>query len=210
MKERPILFSGPMVKAILEGRKTQTRRVLKPQPQARATGYFAWQSSRLKAFDLPEGFVNTSERALRDILILASPYGQVDDRLWVRETWWCSPNHLNRNSVSYRQVVATACGEEAAKRNTWKPSIFMPRWASRLLLEITAIRAQRLQEITEEDAQAESPPCFDTSEGLAPTHSAAYHFRYHFRKLWDSLNAKRGYGWDTNPWCWCLSFKRVD
>ena len=203
MKERPIIFSGPMVRAILEGRKTQTRRVILPEPYLMSG---IWRYSPRKDVDL-----NLTDHA--DLAQHFAPYGQVGDRLWVRETWWCPPNNLARERVSYREVIATACGEEAAKKNTWKPSIFMPRWASRILLEITGVRAQWLQDITPSDAIAEGHPTGPIPSGftdLAASKIACAYKVAWFRNLWDSLNAKRGYGWDTNPWCWCLSFKRVD
>lgn len=194
--ERPILFSGPMVRAILDGRKTQTRRVVKPlidsdrlnaeqwpahSPFVGVDGIWRWKN----------GKVSWSDNDRR------CPFGDPGDRLWVRETWRRHPDQPG-GTVWYR---ADPMVEDCVARSTpgwkWTTSIFMPRWASRITLEITEVRVQRLQEISEEDALA---------EGVRSQikHSAA------FSDLWDSINATRGHGWETNPWVWALTFKRVD
>lgn len=199
VQERPILFSGPMVRAILDGRKTQTRRVVKPQSLVGHCG----------------GGVVTK-----------CPYGGTSDRLWVRETWAARldqdhvrPNDLPRGTVGYwadgpARCCNTGCPGAAGKV---RPSIFMPRWASRITLEITGVRIQRVQKISEEDAEAEgidividqhrSPWCASAgSDGCA---CGGKSNREHFALLWDSINAKRGFGWDVNPWVWVVEFKRV-
>lgn len=162
LKERPILMSAPMVRAILEGRKTQTRRVAK--------------------------------------ITSRCPHGVPGDRLWVRETCERRPFCAGSKAIC---VAYSADGESVLdpvgfdyscwwKRGEKLPSIFMPRWASRITLEVTGVRVERVQEINQVDALA---------EGTQGKHSYA--------ELWDSLNAKRGFGWDTNPWVWVLEFKRV-
>jgi hypothetical protein len=184
MKERPILFSAPMVRAIREGRKTQTRRVMKP----------------------PVGW--PAERAV------ACPYGVPDDRLWVREAWNCQRTQRTSSELACAAVGYQAGGElvmnvpptarvpqpdavvEGARR--WHPSIHMPRWASRLTLEVTGVRVERVQDISREDAKAEAPPACGE---WGPVDC--------YRELWDSLNAKRGYGWAVNPWVWVISFTRA-
>ena len=183
MKERPIIFSTEMVRAILEGRKTQTRRVIKPQPQSAMLDFHK---------------VNFAKYC---------PYGQVGDRLWVKETWW--DDCALREKEGYKQddyLYYRADGEaieqfECAYGFKWRSPLFMPRWASRIILEITGLRVEQLQDITEEDAVTEGLPSreqtgFDTAR-----------YRYHI--LWDSLNAKRGYAWDSNPWVWVMEFKRL-
>lgn len=178
MKERPILFSGDMVRAILAGTKTQTRRVIKPQPHDN------WENER------------------------PCPYGVPGDRLWVRETWrddsfdW---EWGTQTKYSYRADYADGKGGGA-----WRPSIHMPRGASRILLEITGVRAERLQIITESDMQAEGiVPVMVDSGGMTPWGDGIDVPRYDwpFIDLWDNLNAKRGYGWDVNPWVWVIEFK---
>lgn len=171
MIERPILFSGLMVRAILEGRKTQTRRpVTKPI-------VLDW----LEQF-LPE-FVAAPENDL-------SPYGYAGDRLWVREAWL-----RDRYDGSTQYRASHPC-PSAPK---WKPSIHMPRDRCRLMLDVMDVELERLQDIAEDDAQAEGVD--------APT---AGSYRAGYAVLWDSLNAKRGYGWDTNPWVWVITFDRAE
>ena len=170
VKERPILFSGAMVRAILEGRKTQTRRAL----------------NRNKLYN---GFAFDDPRIAR-----ACPYGQPGDRLWVRETWhlWGPPEH---------QILAYRADYEDPDSYTWRPSIFMPRGYSRLMLEVVGARVERVQDISETDAIAEGMQ----SPGIpaATTNRAA------FARLWDEINGARGYGWEANPWVWVVEFKKV-
>lgn len=178
MKERPILFSGEMVRAILDGRKTQTRRVVKPPPPSNSGG--------------------TSE-----IFALAKqcPYGQPGDWLWVRETWApaATEGYDKRDDGGLIWYRAT---DERVCMGPWRPSIFMPRQVSRIMLEITDVRVERLQDITEEDAKAEGVAAWhDTANGTV--------YRPEFEMLWDSINGKRGYGWDMNPWIWVIEFKKV-
>lgn len=118
------------------------------------------------------------------------PYGEKGDGLWVRETW--GPYE---GGVIYRCDESPNCKPDGG---AWKPSIFMPRWASRITLEITDVRLERLQEISELDARSEGVNPYSCETALEQ-----------FPKLWDSINAKRGYRWETNPWCWCISFNRV-
>lgn len=174
MSEKPILFSGPMFRAIIAGRKTQTRRICKDQ---QSTNPFKFSES---------------------IAASHCPYGQPGDRLWVRETWQLNGNQ--REDVVYR---ATA---NLHSEIPWKPSIFMPRWASRLTLEITRVRVERVQDISEKDAKAEGTtlnPDY-VKQKLYGDQDGGWTFEY--RKLWDSINAKRGFGWFKNPWVWVIEF----
>jgi hypothetical protein len=182
MKERPILFSGPMVQAILDGQKTQTRRVVNEkwlpiiEECLRVNGKWAW---------------STIDHDL------TTPYGQVGDRLWVRETF--SELH---EGVAYRATAPNAC----LKNTKWKPSIFMPRWASRITLEITDVRVERLKDITEDGAVSEGVKYYIASGAKqAPEMSMVAQFS----ELWNSINEKRGYGWDTNPFVWVIEFKKL-
>lgn len=187
VKYHPIPFSTEMVRAILDGRKTQTRRVIKPQPTYEGASTFGG--------DITIGFYcywKTHKVSNIQHLVEYYPYGQVGDRLWVRESY----GYLIDNSIAYR----ANCNDWHLKNKytiKWKPSIFMPRWASRIDLEIIDVRVERVQEITYEDIIA---------EGMKPRTKPISNFR----KLWDSLNAKRGYGWGKNPWVWVIEFKVLE
>lgn len=176
MTEHPIIFSGPMVRAILRGQKTQTRRIAR------------WD----------QRFPPDAE--LRDELVCHCPYGSAGDLLWVRETW--SSILDDARTDSERVVYRADLGSSADKVQVWRPSIHMPRWASRLTLRIAEVRVQRLQEISEEDAEAEG---ITGDEALVG--QIANPFRTAYADLWDSINAKRGYGWGANPWVWVLTFE---
>lgn len=208
MKERPILFSGPMVRAILEGRKTQTRRVLNPQPKYvyghwRLEGYEGRGDNRHSVLSCPFYPVEYAQPEARGWFAGSGcPYGQVGDRLWVGESW-----HINTTG----QVCYRADGDHTAVR--CKPSIFMPRNLSRITLEITDIRVQRLQEISEEDARAEGVG--DPYDYQLPEYyekKRLYDIGISvcaFAGLWDSINRKK-YPWESNPWIWALTFKRLE
>lgn len=194
MVERPILFNSAMVRAILGGTKTQTRRVVKGAA-------LEWLEPWMFA---PE-FVAASENAM-------CPFGHSGDRLWVRETWACLDSHTRPGSrLAYR--ANTPDGERVRVDAPWRPSIYMPRWASRITLEITGVRVERLQAISEADAQAEG--CTQNHNGYfwggphaeygrkqMPTAKAA------FADLWDSINGPGS--WDANPWVWCVEFRRLE
>jgi hypothetical protein len=191
MKERPILFTGAMVRALLDGSKTQTRRVVKPQPLAAEFGMCRLVDSQGRP--------------------IACPYGQPGDRLWVRETFALSVVDPDGGSpqdepdnwdVFYRADPeqpgggwTDAEGNEIAA--PWKPSIHMPRWACRILLEITRVRVERLQDISYEDARAEGVD-------LAVWAGIAING---YKALWESINGAGS--WDANPWVWVVEFKRV-
>lgn len=207
MKERPILFSGPMVRAIL-GRKTQTRRVVVPtqsKPRVAPLRMEPWIIDGERQEDdngLPcwAGFHPDYPGEAK---WFTCPYGQPGDRLWVRETWWGTiaytvPEGHEQRFVAYR---ATMKGDRSpAADGKWRPSIFMPRWASRITLEVTAVRVERVQDISEEDARA---------EGIEWKNLPRSAWRNVFSRLWNEINAARGYGWDTNPWVWVLTLKRI-
>lgn len=235
--EHPILFSGPMVRAILEGRKTQTRRVVKPQPfpddwvpRLTRSGWRAWPRNEPNAgrfWTVGGGYGRC-------------PYGQAGDRLWVRETWQAihvsiDPETGCGDDVAYAEKIPKdnpgygvfpSCGvfsrrwwsvayaaDPGFEDNLedrgfpWRPAIHMPRWASRITLQVTAVRVQRVQEISEEDAIAEGAPCGwferDTIDGLekVPTDH-----RSGFAHLWKQINAKPGRTWADNPWVWAIDF----
>ncbi len=200
--ERPILFSAPMVRAILAGTKTMTRRVIKPQPDRIHDGEPYWNIGGYRAYQV---------RSAKDILRMGTnnplvcPYGTVGTRLWVRESWAYETDFgTATGSVLYRADGDHRETERGQPTDRWRASIFMPRWASRITLEITSVKVERVQDICEEEA---------VSEGAAfCNHGVEHdgrHYRCGFRVLWDSLNDERGFGWDKNPWVWCVSFRRV-
>ena len=191
MEMKPILFNGEMVKAILEGRKTQTRRVLKKQPPT----VFDYKGDDGGNPLLPkdsghywmDGYAMWRPRRC--------PYGQVGDRLWLKETFY-TDNYRRSNGLP---VLYKADGET----RSWNPSIHLPRWASRITLEITGVKVERIQDISQGDSYAELGKSI-----LAPTRALGG-ILGEFRDLWDTINFKRGYGWDVNPWVWALTFKVV-
>ncbi len=232
MKERPILFSAPMVRAILAGTKTQTRRVVKiPGVMPHTSFVITHPEEEIIRFD--DGtFHYLSTAAMSGPY--ACPYGQPGDRLWVRETWRHTCDSLEEaralteditsgTAVDYRATyvdelmrngpMARADAEECCRWETWKPSIHMPRWASRILLEVTDVRVQRLQDISGSDARAEGverihcygPDCPDGEDGCNAR--GCYGARERFHELWDSINGAGA--WGANPWVWALSFRRV-
>lgn len=194
MKERPILFSGAMVRAILDGRKTQTRRVVKAPQWVAAEGRdLDWSSARPEIIDdQPLLFVSQVRKPAP--IALACPYGQPGDQLWVRETFAVWGQFRNGPGYCYR-----ADGDQSGV--SWRSSIHMPRAASRITLEVTGVRCERVQDISEADA---------IDEGMqSPGIPAATTNRAAFAQLWDSINAPRGYSWADNPWVWVLEFKRI-
>lgn len=230
MAEHPILFSSPMVRAILEGRKSQTRRAMNPQPSH--DQYHEWRGKVTRdaehrmwcwkdlvldnIWDFPEG---------EDRKTLAShcPYGVPGDRLWVRETLVHGAkgnpvpalNHVWRYAADNLPVELTRNDPRIAEMVSWAHhkegdlcvSIHMPRWASRITLEITDVRVQRLADISESDAMDEG-----TGVYLEGKHDEwdgdPDQYRKGFRELWDSINAKR-HPWSSNPWVWAITFRRL-
>lgn len=201
--ERPILFSGSMVRAILNDSKTQTRRIVKPQPSADMKAAYLDGDSNWVFWSEPVGeevakqwYPPGSDRGIK------CPYGKVGDLLWVRETWRPLAQHVSQcvdqNDVAYRASVSDDFEDGLF---AWKPSIHMPRWASRITLEITDIRVERLQDVSEEDAKAEGVPPFDWNDGWSLRPVPA------FERLWDSINGAK-HPWSSNPWVWCVNFKR--
>lgn len=202
--EHPILFNSEMVRAILGGRKTQTRRVVKPQPML--------SNIRL-------GEKTLAARHALELKWLAKnkcPYGVPGDKLWVRETFRhfgnVSNSGITKAYIEYKadgETLKRGKWEEKAPikswwntgKTPWSPSIHMPRWASRITLEVTGVRVERVQDIRDADAIA---------EGIDPKEVAARGWvdaRVGFRDLWDSINAK--YPWESNPWVWIVEFRNV-
>lgn len=221
VRERPILFSGEMVRAILEGRKTQTRRVVKPQPPddyrsmvSACDNVGGWWFS-----DMPpkSGSFCVSEFNKWTNIYPRCPFGAPGDRLWVRETFYCddyrypdAPHDELLEVMEYRASHdcsnwEAGCPCHSTEGGGWTPSIHMPRWVSRITLEITDVRVERLQAISPGDLSAEGFPKDDSQphDGVRLT----FHGRkLCFAELWDRLNEKRGFSWDSNPWVWVIEF----
>lgn len=169
MKERPILFSAPMVCAILAGQKTQTRRIYK--------SFAVIHQVRMD---------DNTDICVTDAVC---PYGKPGDRLWCRESCWIDGA---TNHVHY-------CATDMQNAPKKTPSIFMPRWASRIILEVVAVRVERLQEITKEDC---------LTEGIRPVKGNNGDPTYAYSRLWESINGSGS--WDANPFVWVITFKRVE
>ena len=213
-KERPILFSAPMVRAILEGRKTVTRRAVKIQPRSKGD---------IGSYRLGQPFIRHPDPTKRNP---ECPYGRPGDRLWVREAWAADAqlDSIKPRDLSHGEPIAypadgsirqTGCAMISQGRT--RPSIHLPRWASRILLEITDVRVERLQAISEQQALA---------EGIAPHPRGGWHWHPHdvhdmddwhqfgfttaywaFHDLWVGINGCEN--WDANPWVWSVEFKRL-
>jgi hypothetical protein len=219
VRERPILFSAPMVRAILDGRKTQTRRLVSTREPLRFLGGRGDEADPARwgwFFDGPDhhGYMvlgrGLDERHDHGCVSIPCPYGSPGDRLWVRETWGL---HSHGDETDWFRGSVRGVSEESLRAQYhlalradwgplqdgcyWRPGIFMPRWASRITLEITEVRVQRLQEISEDDARAEG-----TTPGELGGHYAA------FSCLWDRINLKRA-PWSSNPWVWAVTFRTI-
>lgn len=228
MRERPIIFSGPLVRALLAGTKTQTRRIapitdlsIRPHDNEIVSWSVRFSKPIKGVLSSHSGGRLTEEQARRIIASKFCPYGQPGDRLWVREAHAIVPRTAYARSEGVEQVLRPdddhdACvfreGWERSRPGRWRPSIHMPRWAGRILLEITGVRVERLQDISEADAEA---------EGIAPQpHHAGRWLSEHrpaisfpspvaaFSDLWESINGPGS--WDANPWVWAVEFRRVD
>lgn len=191
MKERPILFSAPMVRAILDGRKTQTRRIVKFTDAGHVKeprGHRRWHPDDPSA-------------------VLACQYGQPGERLWVREAFhgyhWDKPRAVYR-ADGERQRVRTQI--ESYEVGRWTPSIHMPRWASRITLEIVSVRVERLQEISDADARSEGVDFGNITDAL--TGEIDRDACEAFETLWESINGSGS--WEANPLVWVVEFKRVE
>lgn len=256
MNTKPILFSGDMIRAILDGRKTQTRRIMKPQIAG------PWQVEdppvfgRITSPHPLKGRFGVFIRANRDTKfpradLIPCPYGQPGDLLWVRENWrpyaWhegdpvdieftdgtvraceCRLEDEARNidwEVSIWESASAECQKAGLELNDegvyswepgesplkWRPSIHLPRWASRITLKITDVRVQRIQEITRQDAAAEGV-CLDLDKPLPKWCQSNRFPEENFRALWDSINEQREtgkYRWAANPWVWALTFEVI-
>ena len=214
MKERGMIFNGEMVRAILDGRKTQTRRPIK------------WKQTRLTEIGEREDgskwpWSEDAEHACD--FWHPCPFGAVGDRIWVRETWARYNIDQNSHDIAYRATTP----EDWPEEGRWRPSIHMPRWASCILLEITNVRVERLNAISEEDAQREGVHTEVWDQTVVARNYAARDeffqfwsedmphyvemnqlYRSSFRSLWESIYGAEN--WLANPWVWVIEFKRVE
>lgn len=228
MKERGIIFNTEMVRAILDGRKTQTRIIMKPQPVPINSGAnHVWYCEKIDASLDVKDALQDGNVGWYGLISSVCPLGGVGDRLWVRETWqgplvdYENANKLYKDPEPFQTIkncVYKADGDACPEyfdaddnlRYGWKSSAQMPRWASRILLEITGVRIERLQDISEDDAVA---------EGVAPLRGGYWkHYqpdwtqhqlsaRGSFVTLWNSINGVDA--WYKNPWVWVIEFRRV-
>ncbi|EBB5941623.1 hypothetical protein CMR97_24295 [Salmonella enterica] len=221
MKERGMIFNAEMVRAILDGKKTQTRRIMAIQPEhselglrrvidsknGRDNGKYFWSQSDARGLKMRSK-------------VFGCPYGEVGDRIWVRETWQVIHDHIDESShVEYRTyapsipkekdrywhtVYAEHFGDESREDRgfPWRPAIHMPRWASRITLEITDVRVERLRGLSEEDAKSEG--IIPSAGGVLP----GWEYRINFRDLWMDIYGTDN--WEANPWVWVIEFKRVE
>ena len=213
-KERPILFSGAMVRALLAGTKTQTRRICKPAANLSAVIEVPDPLERGQVYN--GSHFGDEEGEVQ----FACPYGGRGDRLWVRETWrgivktsapWddCTTYgvaHYVPDEDECRRLEYAATFGEGAKG--WRPSIHMPRWASRITLEITSVRVERLQDISDADCVAEGCGALASAIGCPMTSAPGETMpRAMYRALWESINGPGS--WDANPWVWVVEFRRL-
>lgn len=230
-KERPIIFSAPMVRAILDGRKTQARWIVKPQPEFRQV--YTWKGTLV--YDCSSRSWCWGGKAhgrypdeYEPSLATMCPYGRPGDRLWVRETfciesskevayepphddgrpvrrhqdeawgpWWEQPHYRATDPPPELEI---GTGEPGVR---WSPSVHMPRWASRIMLEITDVRVQRLQDIGAEEAEAEGVKVIGCALPVGGDIRIAA-----FCRLWESINGSGS--WDANRWVWAITFKRIE
>lgn len=205
MTTRPILFSAPMVRAILEGRKTQTRRVVKPQDSVEdhVDKSGAVEFIHLHSPKCP-GYCDYACK-------FPCPYGAPGDLLWVRETWAIGPAKgdgaayradLSDDDIAEEREIRRLAPKlsEEFRDARWRPSIYMPRWASRITLKITDVRVERLQEISLYDVQQEG---LGIDVGQLSREGA----RFAYGELWKSINGAES--WAANPWVWVVGFERV-
>lgn len=217
--ERGMIFNGEMVRAILDGRKTQTRRIMKPQPEPCPRGGHWWPSNVFKTMLHVEEEMQNGKGGWGGLVGDACPFGDVGDRIWVRETWaeaGASAPDLKLYRANYPEHVPSIYENvPPAEEIRWTPSIHMPRTASRIQMEITDVRVERLNAISEEDAEAEgidmealydSQDCYDciADHNMTGRPTVTGAFKY----LWESIYGEEG--WKSNPWVWVIEFKLVE
>ncbi|QIA82586.1 hypothetical protein FEE38_24230 [Klebsiella pneumoniae] len=200
MTERGMIFNADMVRAILDGQKTQTRRIMKPQPEPCPRGGHWWPSNVFKTMLHVEDEMQNGKGGWGGLVGDACPFGDVGDRIWVREAF--ASGLSTKSTLAYRATHKREDLEDGFYDTIkWVPSIHMPRWASRSLLEITNVRVERLQSITLGDI------CKEVGCGLYDFRPATYGFQV-WEELWESIYGEES--WKANPWVWVIEFKRVE
>lgn len=224
MTERGIIMSGPLIAPTMDGRKSKTRRVVPDLPDwvikttERVENVGPWfhfiaNHPEGKCGHKKCGCIGSERGEQPSMWTVRCPYGEPGDQLWVREMWNCGtmPRQGRRVNVCFPKVGKkdvrlkndTEIEQwERYKNKRWVPSIHMPRWASRIQLEIISVRVERLQDLTEEDAIAEGMPALPNSEWYPTWVKTFLHY-------WNGLNADRGFEWDANPWVWVIEFRRI-
>ncbi|EPP0721510.1 TPA: hypothetical protein N3Y92_002175 [Klebsiella pneumoniae] len=231
MKERGMIFNGEMVRALLDGRKTQTRRIMKPQPEPCPRGGHWWRSNVFKTMLHVEEEMQNGKGGWGGLVGDACPFGDVGDRIWVRETWaeaGAGAPDLKLYRANYPEHVPSHYENVPPEDEIrWTPSIHMPRRASRILLEITDVRVERLNAISEEGAQREGVHTEVWDQTVVARNYAARDeffqfwsedmphyvemnqlYRSSFRSLWESIYGAEN--WLATPWVWVIEFKRVE
>ncbi|EDS7120635.1 hypothetical protein S715_002796 [Salmonella enterica subsp. enterica] len=218
MKERGMIFNAEMVRAILEGRKTQTRRPVKPQPELTQNSGFSWNG-------VVYGAGSNDRETNRNFAHAKCPFGKPGDRIWVRETFRVHSRATDVATLVYRASVRNSWTEQTHRvpvavcnkqvtPDKWTPSIHMPRWASRILLEITAVRVERLHSISERDAlreglfQLPASGRYCLQPGMQYFGMASHSAKEVYSWLWASIYGEES--WAANPWVWVIEFKRVE
>lgn len=225
MKERPMIFNAEMVRAILDGRKTQTRRIMKPQPTpcTLQKGGHWWPSNVFKTMLHIEEEMQNGKGCWGGLVGDACPFGDVGDRIWVRETWARYNIDQDSHDMAYRATTP----EDWPEEGRWRPSMHMPRWASRITLEITGVRVERLNNISHEDAEREGIHTEVWDQTVVAKNYAAEDgffqfwsesmphyvemnelYRSSFQSLWQSIYGAEN--WQANPWVWVIEFKRIE
>lgn len=227
MKERPMIFNTEMVRAILDGRKTQTRRIMKkqPEPSKAREGDFYFPCDKMQSMVHVSDFIpgNSMIPDAHEFFSKCCPFGEVGDRIWVRETWARYNIDQDSHDMAYRATTP----EDWAEEGRWRPSIHMPRWASRITLEITGVRVERLNDITHEDAGREGLHTEVWDQTVVARNYAAEDeffqfwsesmphyvemnelFRASFHSLWQSIYGEES--WQANPWVWVIDFRRIE
>jgi hypothetical protein len=216
MKEKPIFFSTEMVQAILDGKKTQTRRVIKPRYRNDEAGFEV--SIGVKYGDRRVHIIDKEGGMTRDY----SPPYKVGDILWAREAWRVS--HLGTGSGDWAGIVYKTGKSKTididekeilyfAGKTIWQSPIFMPKRAARIFLEVKSVRVERLQDISEADAMAEGVEArfeVDLATFIDKAKPIISTYRIGFKHTWDSINSKRGYSWNSNPWVFVYEFEKME
>lgn len=219
---RSVILRADEVRAVRDGRQTQIRRVIQRQPQYHCTVQVCYSpepegGDKVIYDGWPCSLRASRGRNLRAFGALVPirqpcPYGRPGERLWAKETWWPTTivsstdptKPSGSRGAAYRERDGTYLGPMK-----WRPARSMPRWAARITLEVTDVRVQRVQDISPQEAVAEGMELCGLHPYVRPGMISEQYWIKTFSDYWDSINAKRGYGWDANPWVWAITFRKV-